>query len=144
DVKPDAVGRYASGIGEFDRVLGGGIVPGSAILVGGDPGIGKSTLLLQVGHCLAKAGRKTLYISSEESLGQIKLRADRLGLAGSVGTADPTALGQLQSPKESAGLLVSSLANLDIITNTIEKERPQVVVIDSIQMVYRPDMSASP
>lgn len=130
DVRPDSVARYASGIGEFDRVLGGGIVPGSAILVGGDPGIGKSTLLLQVGHCLAKSGRKTLYVSSEESPGQIRLRAERLGL--------------LQSPKDSAGLLVSSLANLDIITNTIEKERPQIVVIDSIQMVYRPDMTASP
>jgi DNA repair protein RadA/Sms len=134
DVQADATQRLPTGIGEFDRVLGGGIVPGSAILVGGDPGIGKSTLLLQVGHTLAAAGRKTVYISSEESLGQIRLRADRLGL-----------LSGSSSPKSQASrLLVSAAANLDIIVNLIEKERPEIVVIDSIQMVYRPDMAAAP
>ncbi|HUN80438.1 MAG TPA: DNA repair protein RadA [Phycisphaerae bacterium] len=131
DVKPDATVRYPSGISEFDRMLGGGIVPGSAILVGGDPGIGKSTLLLQAGHRLAAAGRKTLYISSEESLGQIRLRGERLGLLKDKSTG-------------AEHLLISAAANLDIITNLIEKERPQVVVIDSIQMVYRPDMTAAP
>lgn len=130
DVQADASKRYPTGIGEFDRVLGGGIVPGSAILVGGDPGIGKSTLLLQVGHALAQAGRKTIYISSEESLGQIRLRGDRLGLLPKAAPLQP--------------LLVSAAANLDIIVNLIEKERPEVVVIDSIQMVYRPDMTAAP
>lgn len=137
EVHADTAIRYPTGIGEFDRVLGGGIVPGSAILVGGDPGIGKSTLLLQVGHALASAGRKTIYISSEESLGQLRLRGDRLGLLPKTATLQPPASG-LQP------LLVSAAANLDIIVNLIEKERPEVVVIDSIQMVYRPDMTAAP
>src|SRR5437868_4144962 len=83
DVQVDATQRYTSGIGEFDRVLGGGIVPGSAILIGGDPGIGKSTLLLQVGHALAASGRKPIYVTSEESLGQVRLRAARLSAANS-------------------------------------------------------------
>jgi DNA repair protein RadA/Sms len=124
-VQADTTLRHACGIGEFDRVLGGGIVPGSAILVGGDPGIGKSTLLLQVGHALAESGRKTLYVTSEESLGQIKLRAERLGAVGSP-------------------MLVSASANLDVIENLVEKERPVVVVIDSIQMVYRPETTSAP
>jgi len=143
DVRADSTTRYPSGLGEFDRVLGGGIVPGSAILVGGDPGIGKSTLLLQVGHALAAAGRRTLYISSEESLGQIRLRADRLGLV----SQSPAAVGKPQASgpgSSDAGLLVSSSANLDIITHLIDKERPSVVVIDSIQMVYRPDVPSAP
>lgn len=124
-VQPDSTRRYVTGIGEFDRVLGGGIVPGSAILIGGDPGIGKSTLLLQVGHALATAGKKTIYISSEESLGQVRLRAARLG-------GD-------QSP-----MLAAAQSNLDIICNLLHNQRPEVVVIDSVQMVYRPDMTAAP
>lgn len=136
DIRPDSTRRYPTGIGEFDRVLGGGIVPGSAILIGGDPGIGKSTLLLQVGHALATSGRKTIYISSEESLGQIRLRADRLHLTqpASADTSQPHA----------NSMLASATANLDIIANLLEKERPEVVMIDSIQMVYRPDMSSAP
>jgi DNA repair protein RadA/Sms len=127
EIAPDAHRRYDSGIGEFDRVLGGGIVPGSAILVGGDPGIGKSTLLLQVSHALAGAGRKTLYLSSEESPGQIRLRADRLGLA-----------------REPTSLKVCCTANLDVICHLLDRERPEVVVVDSIQMVYRPDGASAP
>ncbi|QDV89681.1 hypothetical protein RAS2_07540 [Phycisphaerae bacterium RAS2] len=125
DVNAELCPRYVTGIGEFDRVLGGGIVPGSAVLVGGDPGIGKSTLLLQVCDQLVRAKRKTLYVSSEESAGQIKLRAKRLGAGDS-------------------GLLVAATANLDVICNLASKERPEVVVIDSIQMVYRPDGASPP
>ncbi len=125
DVQPDATARFPSGISEFDRVLGGGIVPGSAVLVGGDPGIGKSTLLLQVGHALACTGRTTIYVTSEESLGQVRLRAARLGAA--------------DSP-----MLVAAQANLDVISNLLRKHEPDLVVVDSIQMVYRPEMTASP
>jgi len=124
-VQPDATRRIVTGIGEFDRVLGGGIVPGSAILIGGDPGIGKSTLLLQVGHLLATAGRKTIYVSSEESLGQLRLRAARLG-------------------GDNSPMLAAAQSNLDIISNLLHNQRPEVVVVDSIQMVYRPDMTAPP
>src|SRR5512132_988296 len=74
--------RVSSGIGEFDRVLGGGIVPGSLVLIGGEPGIGKSTLLLQVAHLLGRAGGAVLYVSGEESERQIKLRGERLGITG--------------------------------------------------------------
>lgn len=149
DIRPDSTRRYPTGIGEFDRVLGGGIVPGSAILIGGDPGIGKSTLLLQVGHALATSGRKTIYISSEESLGQIRLRADRLNLtqprSGNAAENASPAHPQDSSLKTQAfPVLASATANLDIIANLLEKERPEVVMIDSIQMVYRPDMSSAP
>ena len=117
-----------SGIGEFDRILGGGIVPGSAVLVGGEPGIGKSTLLLQVAHELARDGAaavKVLYVTSEESARQTKLRAARLGV-----TSDQ--------------LLVLAETNLERILNQIHKQQPAVVVIDSIQMIYKPDIPAAP
>lgn len=178
EVQPDDTRRYSSGISEFDRVLGGGIVPGSAILIGGDPGIGKSTLLLQVGHALACSGRKTLYITSEESLGQTRLRAERLEIGGEAGIRpsaqdadNPTPTGRRghsdgSTPAgrrgHSAGntpagrrghsapdvgqspMLVAAQANLDIISNTIQQVQPDVVVVDSIQMVYRPDLTSSP
>lgn len=140
DINPASTRRYPTGIGEFDRVLGGGIVPGSAILIGGDPGIGKSTLLLQVGHALAVKGHKTIYISSEESLGQIRLRADRLHLTQPVSADTQASATKSNAPP----MLASATANLDIIANLLEKERPEVVMIDSIQMVYRPDMTAAP
>ncbi|MEK6643146.1 MAG: DNA repair protein RadA [Planctomycetota bacterium] len=140
DINPASTRRYPTGIGEFDRVLGGGIVPGSAILIGGDPGIGKSTLLLQVGHALAMSGRKTIYISSEESLGQIRLRADRLHLTQPMNADAKPSVSNTKAPP----MLASATANLDIIANLLEKERPEVVMIDSIQMVYRPDMTAAP
>ncbi|WP_058300166.1 DNA repair protein RadA [Gorillibacterium timonense] len=110
---------------ELDRVLGGGIVPGSLILVGGDPGIGKSTLLLQTSHSLTLAGRKALYISGEESARQTKLRADRLG-----------ALSPL--------LYVLCETNLERIDEAIEKVAPDFVVIDSIQTVYHPAVTSAP
>ncbi|MDB5300166.1 MAG: radA [Phycisphaerales bacterium] len=149
--------RRPSGISEFDRILGGGIVPGSAVLVGGEPGIGKSTLLLQVAHALSSAEGKVLnaeairkakgtpsgsllstqhsalgtspapvlYVTSEESARQTKLRAARLGV-------------------ESPGLLVLAETNLERIINQIRKTKPAVVVVDSIQMIYKPDLPAAP
>ena len=125
DVRTDDTRRYPSGLDEFDRVLGGGIVPGSAVLVGGDPGIGKSTLLLQAGHALAASKRKTVYVTSEESLGQVRLRAARLNI-------------------EDSPMRVAAQTNLDIIINLLQQEKPDVVIIDSIQMIYRPDLSAAP
>ena len=102
---------------EVDRPLGGGVVPGSVILWGGEPGIGKSTLILQVCHAMAKAGRSVLYASGEESEAQIKMRAERLG------TADDN-------------MLVYSGGNLDAIVSEAEKEKPSMLVIDSIQTMY--------
>lgn len=117
--------RTPTGIGEFDRILGGGIVPGSAVLVGGEPGIGKSTLLLQVADALARAATNVLYVTSEESARQTRLRASRLGIT---------------SPK----LLVLAETNVERITHQIQKTQPAVVVIDSIQMIYKPQIPAAP
>ena len=117
--------RYGTGFGELDRVLGGGIVPGSLLLVGGDPGIGKSTLLLQVCKNLAAAGKKVLYISGEESLRQIKLRANRMGSF----TGDLTFLCE---------------TSLDVIDGVITQRRPDVVIIDSIQTMYKDEVSSAP
>ena len=117
--------RYGTGFGELDRVLGGGIVPGSLLLVGGDPGIGKSTLLLQVCKNLAAAGKKVLYISGEESLRQIKLRANRMGSF----TGDLTFLCE---------------TSLDVIDGVITERRPDVVIIDSIQTMYKDEVSSAP
>lgn len=112
-------------IKELDRVLGGGIVQGSLTLVGGDPGIGKSTLLLQMCRQLSESGHKVLYISGEESLVQIKMRADRIG-----------------SFQENVLLLCET--NLDVISDVIRDEMPKVVVIDSIQTMYNENVSAAP
>ena len=109
--------RTKTGIKELDRVLGGGIVQGSLVLVGGDPGIGKSTLLLQVCQKLADKQKKVLYISGEESLKQIKLRANRMG-------------------EFADSLFLLCETNLAAIQSVIEKETPDVVVIDSIQTMY--------
>lgn len=117
--------RIITGMQEFDRVLGGGIVPGSLVLVGGDPGIGKSTLLLQICQILSNMNKKTLYISGEESLQQIKLRADRIGTFA-----------------DSLNLLCET--NLIDIKNVIQQDKPQVIVIDSIQTMYSEDISSAP
>lgn len=117
--------RISTGIGELDRVLGGGIVQGSLTLVGGDPGIGKSTLLLQVCRNLSSAGHKVLYISGEESLAQIKMRADRIG--------DFT-----------EGMLLLCETSLDAISEVIRTQKPEAVVIDSIQTMYNENVSAAP
>lgn len=117
--------RISTGYPELNRVLGSGIVAGSLVLVGGDPGIGKSTLLLQVCGKLAAQEQKVLYISGEESLKQIKLRANRIG--------------EIKGP-----LLFLCETNLDTIESVIEEESPQVVVIDSIQTMFRDEVSSAP
>lgn len=117
--------RVRTEIGELDRVLGGGIVAGSLVLVGGDPGIGKSTLLLQMCGGLSQRDYSVLYISGEESLQQIRLRADRLDNA-------------------CDRLWLLSETSLDAVEEAIERQKPQIVVIDSIQTMYREDISASP
>ena len=124
EVTADDDTRSETGIQELDRVLGGGIVPGSLVLVGGDPGIGKSTLLLQVCQRMAQM-KKILYISGEESQAQIKLRANRMG-------------------NFTSSLLLLCETNLGIIRSVIEKERPELVVIDSIQTMYSEDVTSAP
>ena len=117
--------RIKTEIEELDRVLGGGIVPGSMVLVGGDPGIGKSTLLLQVCRQLTGKGHKVLYVSGEESLGQIKLRAKRIG-------------------EFNENLLLLCETNLESIRSVIERVKPEMVVIDSIQTMYNEEVSSAP
>ena len=117
--------RVSTGTGELDRLLGGGIVPGGLYLLGGEPGIGKSTLLLQVAGRLAREGRKVLYLAGEESPGQIKLRAERLGVAGD-------------------GLLIAAGTALDSLLATCEEIEPEVVICDSVQTVYSPAISSAP
>lgn len=125
--------RHGSGIAELDRVLGGGLVPASAVLVGGDPGIGKSTLLLQAARCWMQAGLTVLYVTSEESVRQVQLRAGRLLSASSSQPSTPN-----------SQLLVSALSNVERIRQHIRKCQPDVVVVDSIQLVYKPDLPAAP
>lgn len=117
--------RMTSGSGELDRVLGGGIVTGSLVLVGGDPGIGKSTLLLQICKNLAQGGKTVLYVSGEESLQQIKMRAERVGKAGD-------------------GILLLCETNLDIIKSAIQRVKPEILVVDSIQTMYNEEVGSAP
>lgn len=117
--------RYVTGNCEFDRVLGGGIVPGALILLGGDPGIGKSTLLLDVANRMSHQYGKTLYVSGEESCSQTKLRAERMG-------------------KQSEKLLVMTETNLDFIVSEACQLKPALLVIDSIQTMYSPELPAAP
>ncbi len=124
-ITADEDDRMLTTIAELDRVLGGGIVKGSLVLVGGDPGIGKSTLLLQVCQRLSAAGRKLLYISGEESLKQIKLRANRMG-------------------DFSENLFLLCETSLDMIRGIIEQQKPDVVVIDSIQTMYHEEVGSAP
>ena len=124
-VETDREERIHTSIEELDRVLGGGIVPGSLILVGGDPGIGKSTLLLQVCQKLCEEKRQILYISGEESLKQIKLRANRMG-----------------EFTEDLWLLCET--NLEIVKNVIEKRKPDVVIVDSVQTMYSEEVTSAP
>ncbi len=120
----EAADRLPISLAEFDRVLGGGLVSGSMVLIGGEPGIGKSTLLLQVSSLVAEARGKVVYVSGEETLHQIKLRAERLGIKG-----------------EKLYLLAET--DLDVILNQIEKLSPDMVVIDSIQAVYLPELDTA-
>jgi DNA repair protein RadA/Sms len=117
--------RLASGISEFDRVLGGGLVPGSLVLIGGDPGIGKSTLMLQALHGFAESGRRVLYVSGEESIQQIRIRSQRLATV-------------------SSDLLVVSEIDIDAILNMIATIKPDVLVVDSIQTMFNAELTSAP
>lgn len=117
--------RFASGLGELDRVLGGGVVPGATILLGGAPGIGKSTLLLHLAGALGKSGLEVMYVTSEEAAAQIRMRAERLGI-------------------NREGIWIDAQTNLEIILNHVREHKPAVVMIDSIQLVYKPGMAAAP
>lgn len=125
DVQSSSEERLDTHIKELNRVLGGGIVPGSLVLVGGDPGIGKSTLLLQTCRSLSDQHTSVLYISGEESLQQIKMRADRIGTF-------------------SDEMMLLCETNLDLIQGVIEERRPQVVVVDSIQTMFRENVNSAP
>lgn len=117
--------RHSTGSKEMDRVLGGGIIKSSLVLVGGDPGIGKSTLLLQVADYVSRQDLKVLYVSGEESGEQIKIRADRLGV-------------------REGELYVLAETNIDIIKEFVENEEPDLLVLDSIQTIYSPDIASAP
>ncbi len=140
--------RYFSGYGELDRVLGGGIVPGALVLIGGDPGIGKSTLLLQVAYQLAKRLSRILYVSAEESAQQIKLRASRLGVTQSTevrGKANSKKSAELDENLDTdSRLYVLPETDLDEILRELEALKPQVAVIDSIQNLYYSALSSAP
>src|ERR1700704_1710093 len=118
--------RLASGIAEFDRVTGGGFVRGSVLLLGGDPGIGKSTLLIQVAATLARAGHRAVYISGEEAVAQVRLRAERLGLSG--------------APVE----LASETSVEDIIATLSDRSVPRLLIIDSIQTMWTDAVDSAP
>jgi DNA repair protein RadA/Sms len=117
--------RMPSGIDEFDRVLGGGIVPGSMVLIGGEPGIGKSTLLLQVAHLLGRSGGAVLYVSGEESERQIKLRGDRLGITG-------------------GGLFLMAETSLERILEQVAELKPSSLVVDSVQTIFSAKFPSAP
>jgi DNA repair protein RadA/Sms len=125
DVDVTESARVPSGIGEFDRVLGGGIVPGSMVLIGGEPGIGKSTLLLQVAHLLGRTHGAVLYVSGEESERQIKLRGERLGIEG-------------------GGLFLATETSLERILEHVDQVRPAALVVDSVQTMYSPKFASAP
>lgn len=125
DIELSADSGISTGIGELDRVLGGGIITGSLILIGGDPGIGKSTLLLQTCRNLALSGHSVLYISGEESLRQIRMRAERIG----------------ECPDR---LFFLAETNLAAVRETLEREKPEVCIIDSIQTMYSDEIASAP
>lgn len=125
EIRATGAGRVLTGIGEFDRVLGGGLVEGSLVLIGGDPGIGKSTVLIQVANNLSLSWGRVLYVSGEESAEQIKLRSNRLGIA-------------------SADLLVAAETNIQAIEHYVGDVAPKCILIDSIQTMFDPDLESAP
>ena len=126
DIKAEENDRIKTSLEEFDRVLGGGIVPGSMILLGGDPGIGKSTILLQAGFNLAKNGKKILYVTGEESLHQVRLRAKRMEI------------------NVSDNFYLLAETDINYIIENIKDSMPDVAVIDSIQAIYDPKLESAP
>src|SRR5438309_6669253 len=125
DISMERDDRVRTGIGELERVLGGGVVRGSLVLIGGDPGVGKSTLLLQVARALAQAAPPVLYVTAEESAAQVKMRADRLGIA-------------------TDGLLLWPENDLSVVQGHLDNVKPRALVIDSIQTVFLPDLESAP
>src|SRR6266540_5553794 len=125
EVEAPALARLSTGIGELDRVLGGGIVPGSLVLIGGAPGIGKSTITGGALGNLGAGGRRVLYVSGEESAAQVRLRAERLG-------------------EHALGVPALSETSVEAVLATLEAERPDVCVIDSIQTLHSADMTGAP
>src|SRR5437870_516981 len=125
DITMEHTDRLRTGIGELDRVLGGGVVPGSLVLIGGDPGIGKSTLLIQAARALATAAPPVLYVSAEESAAQVKLRAERLGIS-------------------SDGLLLWTETDLVTVQAELDAVKPRVLIVDSIQTVFLPALESAP
>jgi DNA repair protein RadA/Sms len=125
EVEVGALPRLRTGFMEFDRLLGGGVVPGSLTLLAGDPGIGKSTLLLQVAEAMAAQGKTVLYIAGEESAAQTAMRAKRLGV-------------------QSSQLLILSETQFNAIKAQVEKIRPQMLIVDSVQILYKPEIASSP
>ena len=125
DISLERDDRVRTGIDELDRVLGGGVVRGSLVLIGGDPGVGKSTLLLQAARALAQVAPPVLYVTAEESAAQVKMRADRLGI-----TSD--------------GLLLWPENDLSIVQAQLDDAKPRSLVIDSIQTVFLPDLESAP
>ena len=125
DIRKEDHARYATGLSELDRVLGGGLVTGSVVLIGGDPGIGKSTLVLQTLATMAAAGVKALYVSGEESAVQVKLRSERLQVSGS-------------------DLLLLCETSLERILDEAKRIQPEILVIDSIQTVYKTELPGTP
>lgn len=125
EVKIEDMPRFLTGSGELDRVLGGGIIPGSMVLIVGDPGVGKSSLTLRVCADVARQGKKVLYVTGEESTRQVRMRADRLQAL-----ADT--------------LFVVSETNLETIETHVENLKPELLVIDSIQTILKPDVQSAP
>jgi DNA repair protein RadA/Sms len=125
DIHTDRADRVRTGIGELDRVLGGGVVAGSLVLIGGDPGIGKSTILLQSAQALARVTPPVLYVSAEESEAQVKLRAERLGV-------------------NAEGLLFWSETNLGAVQASLDEIKPRALIVDSIQTVFLPELESAP
>src|SRR5438105_11739336 len=125
EIEPQDDVRISSGVTEFDRVLGGGIVPGTLVLLGGDPGVGKSTLLLQVADKMSADTATVLYVSGEESERQIKLRGERLGV-------------------QAANLLLLPETNLENIFREIERLKPAAIIVDSIQTTFSSDIESAP
>lgn len=152
DIEPLDIPRLATGINEFDRVLGGGLVPGSTVLIGGEPGIGKSTLMLQAAAKLAKAGRPVLYVTSEESAQQIQMRAGRLSSGRTVERASGPSGLHGRDTRATADTRATSGDDLFVLADTnlarifaqTSRVKPAVLVIDSVQMIYNASLDASP
>ena len=143
EIAPDEISRIATGVSEFDRVLGGGLVPGSMVMLGGEPGIGKSTLMLQTACSMARRvagrGQRVMYVASEESAQQVRMRAERL--VGDAIARERDGNGAVRGLQD---LLVLADTNLARIIEQARLARPRLLVIDSIQMVYKSDLAASP